>query len=135
MSQSNDLSRRDLLITAATLTGGVLAAPLDAAPINDTGGDLGERRRAAQNLRVELAKYYSTRPVRHHPTNGDEEEITEHNRRTYVANYSKGLPHNEVGEVDFAAYQSLLAALEMKIRNDLSARWATVRPKMRLSMA
>jgi hypothetical protein len=41
-----------------------------------------------------------------HPINGDEALYP--NR---IGNYSKGLPHNNVGEVDPAAYQSLLQAL------------------------
>ena len=39
-------------------------------------------------------------------TNGD--EIRYSNR---IGNFSKGLPHNAIGEVDPAAYQSLLNAM------------------------
>jgi len=39
-------------------------------------------------------------------TNGDETAIA-----NYAASYSKGLPHNDIGEVDPTAYQALLAAL------------------------
>ena len=105
MPNNSELSRRDVLLAArrSDYRGGRDVRPRGSA--NDSGGDLGERRRAARHLRVSLAEYYSGRPLRHHPTNGDEEELSENGRRTYIGNYSKGLPHNDVGEVDHAAYQ------------------------------
>jgi hypothetical protein len=57
------------------------------------------RRRAAQRER-EVA-------IPKHPTNGDEEHFD-----TRIGNFSKGLPHNEFGEVDKAAYKTLLHALD-----------------------
>ncbi|MBI4517546.1 MAG: vanadium-dependent haloperoxidase [Deltaproteobacteria bacterium] len=45
------------------------------------------------------------RPLPSHSTNGDEARYP--NR---IGNYSKGLPHNSLGEVDAAAYDALLAA-------------------------
>ena len=41
-----------------------------------------------------------------HPPNGDEQRY-----RNRIGNYSKGLPHNSIGEVTPAAYDSLLAAV------------------------
>lgn len=41
-----------------------------------------------------------------HPNNGDEERYAKK-----IANYSKGLPHNNLGEVDLMAYQKLVDAL------------------------
>src|SRR5712692_9975246 len=46
-------------------------------------------------------------PVPPHLTNGDEARYP-----NKIGNYSKGLPHNTIGEVDPAAYRSLLQALE-----------------------
>ncbi len=113
MSNSTNQSRRDLLVTIAAV-GLAAAAPssVDGAATNDSAGDLSRRRKIAKRLRVNLAQYYSSRPLRSHPTNGDEDDIKFKGRPTYIANYSKGLPHNEFGEVDFAAYKTLLAALE-----------------------
>src|SRR5262249_45467708 len=45
-------------------------------------------------------------PDAEHPTNGDEELYP-----NKIASYSKGLPHNNLGEVDTIAYDSLLGAL------------------------
>jgi hypothetical protein len=112
MAKSTELSRRELLIAMAGLASGAIATSAVGAPINDTAGDLGERRRAAKHLRVSLAGYYSGRPLRHHPTNGDEEDFRKRGLPTYIGNYSKGLPHNDVGEVDYAAYKVLLNALK-----------------------
>jgi hypothetical protein len=113
MTKFTDLSRRDLLITAAGLASGAIARSAVGAPVNDRAGDLDARRRAVRHLRVSLAEYYSGRPLRHHPTNGDEEDFPDQRGLpTYIGNYSKGLPHNGAGEVDYAAYQVLLNALK-----------------------
>jgi hypothetical protein len=47
-----------------------------------------------------------------HPNNGEENDYRENGEPTYIANYSKGLPHNKRGEPDREAYRSLLRALE-----------------------
>ena len=112
MPERNELSRREVLLAAVGVASAAVVSPANGAPANDPGADLGERRRAARHLRVTLAEYYAGRPLRHHPTNGDEDELSENGRRTYIGNYSKGLPHNELGEVDHAAYKRLLDALE-----------------------
>jgi hypothetical protein len=54
---------------------------------------------------------YST-PMPDHPTNGEETSYP------YVASASKGLPHDELGEVDPAAYRTLLQALSTGERDD-----------------
>lgn len=48
-------------------------------------------------------------------TNGDEERYAEK-----VANYSKGLPHTETGQVDLAAYEAMLKALRSGRSRDFS---------------
>jgi hypothetical protein len=65
-----------------------------------------QRQRQAYRIRVEAALRERNRPVANHPTNGDEERYPHK-----IASYSKGLPHNSLGEVDPAAYASLLDAL------------------------
>jgi hypothetical protein len=46
-------------------------------------------------------------PPSPHPCNGDEQRYS-----TKIGNYSKGLPHNQLGEVDLNAYQAFIHALE-----------------------
>ncbi len=65
------------------------------------------RRRRALELRMEAAMEEFRLPVPDHRNNGDEELYP--NR---IGSYSKGLPHDRLGEVDSAAYQSLLRALQ-----------------------
>jgi len=48
-----------------------------------------------------------------HPNNGDEDLYS-----NKIGNYSKGLPHNNVGEVDLAAYSSYLAAIRGGLPSD-----------------
>jgi membrane-associated phospholipid phosphatase len=64
------------------------------------------RQRQAYRIRVEAARRELGLPIAAHPTNGDEQRYP--NR---IANYSKGLPHDRLGEVDRAAYASLLRAV------------------------
>jgi hypothetical protein len=61
----------------------------------------------AYNVRVAAARTERARPLLPHPTNGDEQRYA----GTYIASFSKGLPHNALGEVDPAAYAALLDAL------------------------
>jgi hypothetical protein len=121
--QTPAVSRRGFLGglggAAAVLASGVAAfeAPAHASPIDDlddiaeefkkspTGGVGEVRRQAAFNQRMNAATYWKGQAVKVHPTNGDEARYP--NR---IGNYSKGLPHNSFGEVDPAAYASLLKA-------------------------
>jgi hypothetical protein len=63
------------------------------------------RKNEARKIRRDAAQLAFGRP---HPThqNNDEE-----NDYPFVANHSKGLPHDDLGEVDPAAYQALLDAV------------------------
>jgi hypothetical protein len=45
-----------------------------------------------------------------HPNNGEEDDYRENGHRTYIANYSKGLRHNKLGEPDRESYKSFLRA-------------------------
>src|SRR6266508_1210327 len=60
----------------------------------------------AQKIRTDAAKLAAKRPQPDHPTNGEESLYP--NR---IANYSKALPHNRLGEVDKNAYKALLRAM------------------------
>ena len=66
-----------------------------------------ERQVESFKIRLHAAKQELERPPVDHSTNGDEERFP--NR---IGNFSKTLPHNELGEVDPAAYDALLEALE-----------------------
>ncbi len=61
----------------------------------------------AYNIRHRAALLEKKRPRPSHPTNGDEELYA-----NKIASYSKCLPHNDLGEVDLAAYESLIMALK-----------------------
>lgn len=73
--------------------------PLFANPTVRAQAALAMRTRAAQ---MEFAMAQGVQ----HPTNGDEGLS-----KNFSSNYSKGLPHNNLGEVDPAAYLALLNAL------------------------
>src|SRR5258708_11666663 len=116
------LGRRKLLKVAATV--GIAAAGVAFEPLlgsNSSRAQADERRidedgdsatngvrRAdlAFKTRVEAAMRERRMPILEHPTNGDEQAFD--NR---IGNYSKGLPHNEFGEVDSRACNSLLTAV------------------------
>ncbi len=112
------LSRRKFLggvagVTAATLAADVVGWPplsrtnggeAEAAEIGPVGGE--QRRGQAYQIRHDAALFEKNLPLPDHPTNGDEELYA--NR---IGNYSKGLPHNTLGEVDVAAYSALIHAL------------------------
>jgi hypothetical protein len=82
------------------------------------------RRTLARETRREAAEIGFLRPNPDHPANGEEAAYTNPNpppappppdpipsSLNYIANYSKGLPHNNVGEVDPAAYRAMLRAV------------------------
>lgn len=88
---------------AATLET-LLAPPAAAAVTSPAPGSL--RRNQAMKVRQEATMNQHAVPVPGHPANGDEDLFP--NR---IACYSKGLPHNSIGEVDANAYRALLRAL------------------------
>ena len=111
------LSRRNFLggigAAAAMASGGLapLAAAEASAPPADgetTGASLPGvlRRNRAFKLRMDAATFHQGQPVARHLTNGDEARYA-----SRIGSYSKGLPHDSFGEVDAAAYDSLLHAI------------------------
>ena len=109
------LSRRNFLgklgKTAATVAGmGAFGFPAlqsvgqdkEVGPQKPVG-----RRNDAYRTRRKAALFESRQKLPQHPTNGEEELYP-----TKIANFSKGLPHNSLGEVDLAAYATLIAALK-----------------------
>jgi hypothetical protein len=111
------LSRRGLLETGAALAGLTLAgealgaaAAFGAASAPPEPVALGAaappRARRAFEARVAAARLGESEPVARHAGNGDEAELV-----GGIACFSKGLPHNSLGEADAAAYGLLLQAL------------------------
>ena len=96
------------------------AAPDAKPPKNaDTGispGNGNQRRDRAFRVRVQAADDEKKLHSSLHPNNGDEDLYP-----NKIGSYSKGLPHNNLGEVDLAAYQSLSRALASGAPQDFEA--------------
>ncbi len=93
---------------------GALEAPqamADLTPVND-----GERRRRAFTIRRDAAILQRDYPGAPSLSNGDEELYA-----SRIASYSKGLPHNSIGEVDLNAYGAFLKALNSGSWGDFEA--------------
>jgi hypothetical protein len=114
---SRKLNRRAFIgqlggITAATLAAGVVGIPSlpEADGVGAEAATMGtlplQRRQDAYQVRQQAALYQRTLPLLDHRANGDEDRYP-----SRIASYSKGLPHNELGEVDLAAYRGLLNAV------------------------
>src|SRR5215475_14046018 len=104
-------TRRAFMQTLSGLTAaawGVRAAGVGMlfAPLQARAGTAEQRATAAFTLRNATALADRNAPIPQHATNGDE-ALYPHR----IANFSKGLPHSRTGEVDLAAYNSLLTAL------------------------
>ena len=85
----------------------IAAETTSAAPASaheKTGRD-GDRAQEGFKIRVRAAIEERDIPPPRQATNGDEERYA-----NYIGSYSKGLPHNSIGEVDGAAYGRLLDA-------------------------
>jgi hypothetical protein len=72
-----------------------------------------QRADASEQIRITAAQNERSVPLPAHPDNGDET-----NYQTKIGSYSKGLPHNERGEVMLSAYQQMLIALTSGNVND-----------------
>lgn len=101
------LARRSFLTRASLAAGLASTAAAQVGPRDNGPGRSGSRANDALRLRLELATQEHHLGEPPHPDNGDERAYA-----TRIGSFSKGLPHNALGEVDPAAYQTLLAALE-----------------------
>ncbi len=73
----------------------------------DIGPATGQQRRQdAFQVRLDAALFQKNLPLPGHPCNGDEDRYP-----NKIGNFSKALPHNQLGEVDLNAYKALLRAL------------------------
>jgi hypothetical protein len=73
----------------------------------DETSDGPSRADNAYNIRVSAAQRQYNVPPAQHPTNGDEDLYP-----NKIGTYTKGLPHNQLGEVNVAAYRTMLRALQ-----------------------
>src|SRR6185295_4764229 len=94
------LSRRELLAAFAS------SSALRAREVFDSSSvDSPTRGEAALQVRMDAARTQSEQPQSAGVSNGDD-FIPRH-----IAVFTKGLPHDQYGEVDGAAYQTLLDAI------------------------
>lgn len=111
-SGSSGPSRRSFLgalggAAAATLTAGTLDLALPRKATAHEGSRDRDRENDSFQIRVRAASEEREVRVPSSPTNGDEERYS-----NFIGNFSKGLPHNSLGEVDPNAYDLYLDAVK-----------------------
>jgi hypothetical protein len=111
---SDPLSRRSFFgrVTAATgvgLPAFLLSENAKAVDDADQGADADDGSRRGQSYRIRHRAAIEERkiPTPRQIPNGDEARYP-----NFIGNYSQGLPHNSIGEVDPAAYHALLTAVD-----------------------
>ena len=128
--QSSASSRRKFLrnmssVTAATIGLSMGAPATFAAPQNDDRFDIvtdeaadaaANRCKKSYKFRVKIAQMARDRALVAHTSNGDLERYA-----NKIAVYSKALPHNNLGEVDLAAYATLAKAVQTQEPSDFEA--------------
>ena len=102
-------------LAAGVTTSTILTESAEAAPVISDESIRGvsgiERAECAYRTRMMAALNQRSKPIAEHLTNGDEGRYA--NR---IGNFSKGLPHNSLGEVDPVAYNQLLKSIKSVIR-------------------
>ncbi|HEU4387921.1 MAG TPA: vanadium-dependent haloperoxidase [Blastocatellia bacterium] len=78
-------------------------------------GPLTGKKRAKRSfqIRTDAAQRERDLPITEHPTNSDEELYA-----NKIGSYSKGLPHNSLGEVNLTAFDSMIRALTSGLPTD-----------------
>jgi hypothetical protein len=111
---SNPLSRRSFFgrVTAATgvgLPAFLLSKNAEAGGEGDQGADANDGSRRARSYQIRHMAALEERkiPVPRQISNGDEARYP-----NFIGNFSQGLPHNSIGEVDPTAYRALLTAVD-----------------------
>ncbi|MFN9743884.1 MAG: vanadium-dependent haloperoxidase [Acidobacteriota bacterium] len=98
-------------LAAGVASGAVLTERVEAAPVVSDESIRGvaglERAEGAYRTRVMAALNQRSQPIVQHLTNGDEDRYP-----TRIGNFSKGLPHNSLGEVDPVAYNQLVKSMK-----------------------
>ncbi len=127
-TSSPDLGRRRLLKggAAAVAAGAAGLAPVLPAAAQALGGSadpaggpvVGSSARGAKamNLRIQAAQWEFNLKYPQQQNNGDERAVP-----GFAGSFSKGLPHNALGEVDLPAYQQLLRAVQSGKSADFEA--------------
>lgn len=103
------------LFSAASLVSGFMGSSFslkrkgDVVQAREPAGhsDRNNLREKAFQVRTTAAKVNHEIPIPPHPTNGDEAKYP-----NKIATDTRGLPHNQLGEVDLKAHQSLINALK-----------------------
>ncbi|HEU4431429.1 MAG TPA: vanadium-dependent haloperoxidase [Myxococcota bacterium] len=120
MGDEAQLTRRSFLGSVGV--GAALAATINARAAHAAGFNPDatpakglRRRRDAFETRLRAARVAFERPLPAHHPNGEERDYP------FVANFTKGLPHDALGEVDPRAYRALLHALETGDKRDFEA--------------
>jgi hypothetical protein len=113
LAASNPLSRRSFFgrVGASTAVAAATGVGLPSLLLSEKvegDGDDDEGSRRARSYRIRMRAASAERSVRTPPqiSNGDEARYS-----NFIGNYSQGLPHNSIGEVDPTAYQALLTAV------------------------
>ncbi len=107
-SEKSSATRRGFIGQLSWMT--AAGAAISARPVFSKGtAPFNQQRRAQEafNLRRDLALYHRDQPNISLATNGDDERYS-----SKFASYSKGLPHNNFGEVDLNAYAAMIQAIE-----------------------
>jgi hypothetical protein len=95
-------------LTSSLMLGGAGGLLRSQTAFADSGAASGEQRRnAAYQCRLTAAQLARQRPLPAHGSNGDEARYDDR-----AGSFSKGLPHDQSGNVDPAAYAALIAACE-----------------------
>ena len=109
-SNNSFRSRRSFISNAAWAAGAIGLSPMlgSSGTKAEAASTAFGRTRAVQAFEIRrnaaLAEFDA--PAASHTNNGDEQLYG-----NKIGNYSKGLPHNSVGEVDLAAYNAYLNAI------------------------
>ena len=99
-----------ILGLAAASRGGATASQTPGTP-----SPLGRQQQALQ-IRQDAAFSQANQIVQGHPINGDEPSLP-----AYIGNFTKGLPHTQLGEVSPGTYETLLHALSTGSQADFEA--------------
>jgi len=119
-SAPNSLSRRSFLerVSASTAVAATVGVGLPSLLSEKAKADDGEgpsRRAQSYRIRVRAANAERDIPTAHQINNGDERQYD-----NFIGNYSQGLPHNSLGEVDPTAYHALLTAVHSGRSSDFA---------------
>src|ERR1700733_12307613 len=124
---SNPLSRRSFFgcVGASTAVAAATGVGLPSLLLGDKAeadgdgdgdaDDPSSRRGRSYGIRKSAAIAERQVPNPHQVSNGDEARYA-----NFIGNYSQGLPHNTIGEVDSAAYQALLKAVDTGDSSDFA---------------